>query len=78
MVSPRRGYPWHVRRRVLGLIAVAVVVVVGVVAIAAVSRGDGKPSRPAQLGPAQQGGDDANIMRRLQRDKLMKQAKQGK
>jgi hypothetical protein len=77
MVSPRRGYPWHVRRRVLGLIAVAVVVVGGV-AIAAVSRGDGKPSRPAQLGPAQLGGDDANIMRRLQRDKLMKQAKQGK
>jgi hypothetical protein len=77
MVAPRRGYPWHVRRRVLGLIAVAVVVV-GVVTIAAVSRSDGKPSQPAQLRPAQQGGDDANLMRRLQRDKLMKQAKQGK
>jgi len=59
---------------VLGLIAVAVALA-AVVAIAAVSRGDSKPSRPAHFNPAQQFGDDANLMRRLQRDKLVKKAK---
>jgi hypothetical protein len=69
-----RGYPSPVRRRWLGLIAV-VLVAAAVVAVAVVSRGDGKPAEPAQLSPSKQFGDDANLMRRLQRERLVKKAK---
>ena len=58
----------------MGLIAV-VLVAAAVVTVAAVSRGDGKPAKPAQLSPSKQFGDDANLMRRLQRERLVKKAK---
>jgi len=60
-----------VRRKVIaGTAAALAVLVVGAVAIG--SRGDSTPAqqRPLQAKPAQQFGDDADLMRRLERKKL--------
>lgn len=62
------------RRRWLGLIAVVVAAATGVT-VAAVSRGEGSPSKPVHANPANQVGDDADLMRRLERSKLVKKAK---
>ena len=72
--GPGRGYPVAVRRRWLGLIAVVVAAATGVT-VAAVSRGESKPPKPAHANPAKQYGDDADLMRRLERNKLVKKTK---
>jgi hypothetical protein len=58
-----------VGRKHFVVVLVLVVAVAVALAVAAASRGDGKPSKPAR--PALMRGvrdDDANLMRRLQRD----------
>lgn len=66
-------------RKQLAVVLVLVVAVAVAVAVAAASRGAGKPSKPAR--PARPavmrgvGDDDANLMRRLQRDKLARSHK---
>ena len=59
------------RRKVIaGTVAALVAVVIGVIAIA--SRGGSSPAQHAPLHakPSQQFGDDADLMRRLERKKL--------
>jgi hypothetical protein len=59
-----------VRRKWLGVLVLLVAVGVAV-AIAAASRGSDKPSTPSTSPAAsQQFGDDADLMRRLERKKL--------
>jgi hypothetical protein len=60
-----------VSRKVIAGIAAALAAVV-IVAIAIASRGDSSPAQhaPLHVKPAQQFGDDADLMRRLERKKL--------
>jgi hypothetical protein len=53
-----------------GLAAAAVLV-----AVYAVSRNENAPAKPSQADPAKQFGDDADLMRRLERHKLVKSTK---
>jgi hypothetical protein len=65
-------YPSGVRGRwVALLVAVAAAVLLAVVLS---SRGGSTP-KPSKLSPAQQVGDDADLMRRLERHKLVKGSK---
>jgi hypothetical protein len=64
-----------VARRWLGVVAVVAVLAAAVVAVALSDRGGGKSPAPAQPGhvkPSQQYGDDADLMRRLERKKHVK------
>jgi hypothetical protein len=45
------------------------------VAVYAVSRNESTPAKPPQANPAKQFGDDADLMRRLERHKLVKSGK---
>jgi hypothetical protein len=45
------------------------------VTLYSVSRGQTAPAKPPQAKPTKQFGDDADLMRRLQRHKLVKKAK---
>ena len=59
-------------RRWLGVVAVVAVLAVAVAAVALSDRGGAKTPAPAQPGhiqPSQQYGDDADLMRRLERQK---------
>jgi hypothetical protein len=67
-----------VGRRQLAVVLVLVIAIAVAVAVAAASRGAGKPSQPgppAQPAVMRVGDDDANLMRRLQRDKLARSHK---
>jgi hypothetical protein len=65
-------YPSGVRGRwVALLVAVAAAVLLAAVLT---SRGGSSP-KPSQLSPAQQAGDDADLMRRLERHKLVQRQK---
>jgi len=60
-----------VARKQLAVVLVLVVAVAVAVAVAAASRGDGKPSSPARPALMRGVGDDnANLMRRLQRNRV--------
>jgi hypothetical protein len=63
-----------VRRRWLGVLA-GVAAAAVLAAVYAVSRNEGTPPKPSQADPARQFGDDADLMRRLERHKLVKSAK---
>src|SRR2546425_10671424 len=71
---PSERYPGQVRRRWLGVITGVAVAVVIVVSVA--SRGGSSPARqsPSQVRPSQQTGDDADLMRRLERRKLVQRS----
>jgi hypothetical protein len=59
-----------VGRKQLAVVLVLLVAVAVAVAVAAASRGDRKPSAPARPAVVRGvGDDDANLMRRLERDK---------
>jgi hypothetical protein len=63
------------RWQLVAVLVLAVAVAVGV-AIAAASRGSGKPSKPAPSVLLRGvGDDDANLMRRLQRDQRARSQK---
>jgi hypothetical protein len=66
-----RGYPAAVGRKRFGVLIV-VSLIAAVVAIAVVSRDGGKPATPAHPGLDLRGAgeDNADLMRRLQRDKM--------
>jgi hypothetical protein len=62
-------------RRIWVVVVVVVVAIAVAVVAAAISRGgDAKPAKPAVRPPAasQQFGDDADLMRKLERKKLLK------
>jgi hypothetical protein len=57
-------------------LALAVVVAAAVVTtLVGVSRGDDKPRKPPVANPGNRFGDDADLMRRLERHKLVKREK---
>jgi hypothetical protein len=57
---------------------VALVVAVGIAAaVALASRGGGPTPKPLQAKPGQQFSDDADLMRRLERQKLVTRPKDG-
>jgi hypothetical protein len=65
-----------VGRRWLGVLAVVAVLTAATVAVV-VLRGGGKAPaipKPGQARPSQQYGDDADLMRRLERKKLLKRS----
>lgn len=63
------------RKHLVAALALAVAIAVGV-AVAAASRGSGNPSKPAPPALTRGAGDDnANLMRRLQRDKRARSQK---
>jgi hypothetical protein len=65
-----------VGRRWLGVLAV-VAVLAAVIAAVALSRGGGNAPRtpaPGRAQPSRQSGDDADLMRRLQRQKIVKRS----
>ena len=66
-----------VRRRWLGVLAVAVAVAAAVAVAVLSQRGGAAPAKtkPLQLGPSQQYGDTADLMRRLQRKKLLQRSR---
>lgn len=62
-------------RRWFGVVAVVAVLAAAVVAVGLSERGGGKTPAPARTGtlePSQQYGDDADLMRRLERNKHVK------
>jgi hypothetical protein len=65
-------YPSGVRGR---WVALLVAVAAGVVLAVVLSSRGGSTAKPAQVSPAQQAGDDADLMRRLQRHKLVQGSK---
>ena len=73
--APAIIYPSGVARRWFGVVAVVAVVVASVAAVALSSHGGNGPAHPkpaqVQLDPNQQLGDTADLMRRLERKKLV-------
>jgi hypothetical protein len=64
-----------VARRWLGVLAVVAVIAAAIAAVAVSGHGGKGPApKPAQFRPSQQFGDDADLMRRLERKKLVKRA----
>lgn len=71
------GYPVGVRRKVIaGTSALLAAVVVGAVAIGLRDGSTPSEQQPLQAKPSQQYGDDADLMRRLERKKLTTTSKQ--
>jgi hypothetical protein len=63
-----------VRRRWFGVLA-AVAAAAVVATLVGVTRGDDKARKPPAANPSSRFGDDADLMRRLERHKLVKTAK---
>ena len=69
---PEVIYPSGVRGRWVALLVV--VCAAALLAVVLSSRGGSTP-KPAQVSPSQQAGDDADVMRRLERHKLVQGSK---
>jgi hypothetical protein len=57
------------------VLAMVVAAAVALASVYVISRGESTPAKPSQADPAKQFGDDADLMRRLERPKLVKPGK---